>query len=299
MHFGIYHVEPCRHEAYFFESLSFDYMDTYIINYWWDEALCLRALKACTEAGKSAWVSVSGLLFDVASPADMVDVGDGDSSSFQPGARLKPDWQARIDRLMRVIREAGAWDGFAGLYMDEPLLWGVTLEQFKLVTGYPRTRYPDKGFFVCFSVAGVAPDVWTTGHVEPITPDAGQYLTDVSYDMYHKFDERYAYIASEMKRRLGNRKDLKIWYVPCTMDYRGDKTEEHCLEHLQGCTDLLLQEENPGGLFCFTYHTFSQDEEALGNVGLMDLTRPDYKKYWPRLQEAIEKTGRELLRSER
>lgn len=294
-HFGIFHVEPCRHEEYFFESLSFPYMDSYIINYWWDETLCLRALQACKAVGKTAWISISGLVFDVAVPSQMVDVNEGEGTDFQPGAYLKPDWKERIEHLMQTVRKADAWEGFAGLYMDEPLLWGVTLEQFKEVTGYPRQRYPDKGFFVCFSIAGVAPDIWTTGNVQPITADAGQYLTDVAYDMYHKFDERYAYIARQMKERLGNRADLKVWYVPCTMDYRGDKDEQHCLDHLHGCYDLLKQEQNPGGLFCFSYHTFAAEEENLGNVGLEQLYDPAYKKYWPRLRTEIERIGQEIL----
>lgn len=297
-HFGIFHVEPCRHKEVFYDSLRSPYMDTYIINYWWDEALCLDAIRSAGQAGKRCFVSISAMAFDVDSPTAMVDVGDEHADQFRPRAALKPDWTDRLDRLVAAIRGADAWDGFAGFYMDEPMLWGCTTEQFKAVTGYPRQKWPDKGFFVCFSVAGVAPDVWTNGFAQPITPDAGQYLTDVAFDMYHPFDDSYAYIADQMKERLGRRDDLRIWYVPCTMDYRGDKDEAHCLDHLHGCYELLKQEANPGGLFCFTWHTFASSEEDLGNVGLDHLTDPDYPKYWPRLMAEIERIGCEIVQGD-
>ena len=45
---------------------------------------------------------------------------------------------------------------------------------------------------------------------------------------------------------------------------------------------------------CFTYYTFTPDEEALGNIGLDKLSDPSYKNYWPKLVERVKEIGREI-----
>lgn len=294
--FGIFHVEPNREEAYFYKSLGFDYINTYLFDTWASENKGLKAMKALQTAGKTAWISVTDLLFEIRKEAPMVDTdGSSKESTFNPVAQLKPEWKRNLGDLVGTIRTAGCWDCFRGIYMDEPLLWNISLDDLKETTGCFRKSYPEKGVFICFSIAGVAPDVWTVNNVRPITADAGQFITDVAYDMYHKFNTKtYTYIADQMKHRMGDRTDLKIWYIPCTMDYRGDKDEQHCLDHLNGCYELLKKEKNPGGLFCYNYRTFTSDEETLGNVGLDLLTDPAYKKYWNNLERRIGEIGREI-----
>lgn len=298
--FGIFHTDPFRKEDYFYKTLSFDYINNYIFDAWTEEAKYQKAMKALSKTDKTAWVTVSGLLFDIHNTASMVDVGNNPDrkEEFKPYTTLKPDWKQNINKLIQDLKDWDCWDCFDGMYLDEPLLWNVTLDQIKETTKYFRTVCPDKGVFICFSIAGVAPDVWTINDIKPIDADAGQYITDVAFDMYHKFDEKYAYITEQMKSRMGNRDDLRIWFIPCTMDYRGDKDEQHCLDHLHGCYDLLMKEKNPGGLFCFTYYTFPKELENLGNVGLEDLTNPAYPKYWKTLQEEIERIGREFCNKE-
>ncbi|MHB1453853.1 MAG: hypothetical protein ACYCYM_07875 [Saccharofermentanales bacterium] len=294
--FGIFHTDPFRNEDYFYKTLAFDYMNTYIFDTWTEEPKYKKAFLALSMTEKTAWVSVSTLLFDVRSASSMIDVveGSNDGESFCPTTTLKPDWKENLQKLVRDLKEWGCWDCFNGMNMDEPLLWNVSLAQLKETTGYFRSICPDKGVFICFSIAGVAPDVWTVNNIAPITADAGQFITDVAFDMYHKFDETYAYITAQMKERMGSRDDLRVWFIPCTMDYRGDKDEQHCLDHLNGCYDLLKKEKNPGGLFCFTFYTFPKEWEDLGNVGLDKLTDPDNLKYWPTLQSEIERIGREI-----
>ncbi|HIR22986.1 MAG TPA: hypothetical protein IAB32_04280, partial [Candidatus Scatosoma pullicola] len=177
-----------------------------------------------------------------------------------------------------------------------PMLWGITNDELEEFTGYFRTRAaPDKRFFICFSLAGVAPDFWTVAGAESVNPRSTRFLTDIAFDMYHKWNPDYEKILAEMLERTGNREDLRVWFIPCTMDYRGDKTEAHCLEHLENCYSLLKSMKNPGGLMCYTYHTFPPEVEALGNVGLDKLTDPSYPKYWPRLYERMKEIGRALI----
>ena len=180
--------------------------------------------------------------------------------------------------------------------MDEPMLWGVTNEQLELFTGYFRTQAaPDKRFFICFSLAGVAPEYWTIKGAQSITPESSRHLTDIAFDLYHPWSGDYEKIYQKMMERTGNRTDIRVWFIPCTMDYRGDKREEHCLEHLENCYRLLRRAPRAGGLMCYTYHTFPSHEEDLGNIGLDKLTDPSYPKYWKKLYARIREIGREIL----
>ena len=225
----------------------------------------------------------------------VADVGE---KAHVPKTCFYEDFEDRVDKLIGFLKEKGYYDRVCGFYMDEPMLWGVTNEQLKTFTKYFRTVVaPEKRIFVCFSLAGVAPEFWTIRGAEAVTPDSSQYLTDIAFDMYHKWSDVYFEIYKKMMERTGNRTDIKVWFIPCTMDYRGNKTEEHCLEHLENCYKLLLSTENPGGLMCYTYHTFSSEEEDLENVGLDKLTDPKYKKYWNRLYERIQQIGREIIAS--
>jgi hypothetical protein len=98
-----------------------------------------------------------------------------------------------------------------------------------------------------------------------------------------------------MKRRLGNRKDLKIWQVPCIMNYRGDKKEEHAVKHLNGLYELLKQEDNPGGLMCYTYYVHPGETESVGNIGLSDMRGlKDGDVNWNTLWSEIVRIGREV-----
>lgn len=153
----------------------------------------------------------------------------------------------------------------------------------------------DKRFFICFSLAGVAPEYWTIKGAQSITPE--------SFPSPHRHRVRS---VSSMERRLrknlskndgtdGKPNGYKGLVYSCTMDYRGDKREEHCLEHLENCYRLLRGRRRAGGLMCYTYHTFPSHEEDLGNIGLDKLTDPSYPKYWKKLYARIREIGREIL----
>lgn len=91
----------------------------------------------------------------------------------------------------------------------------------------------------------------------------------------------------------GSLADLSEVYS--SMPKAGDKTEEHCIEHLENCYQVLKKEENPGGLMCFTYYTFTTEEEALGNIGLDKLSNPMYNQYWKRLVDRVKAIGWEIF----
>ena len=290
--FGIYHTDYRKNGERYKALLKEDFLNTFLVEGGFADKDFEKNFEALpTDADKAIWVSVSDLGF-YHEHHQVADVGE---ETHTPISYLYADFEARVDRFITYLKEKDFYRHVVGFYMDEPMLHGVTNAQLKAFTGYFRTvAATDKRFFICFSLAGVAPEYWTIAGAEAITPDSAQYLTDIAFDMYHPWSEAYLGIYAKMLERVG-RKDIRVWFVPCTMDYRGDKTEEHCLEHLENCYALLKQADNPGGLMCYTYHTFPAEIEALGNVGLDRLTDPTYPKDWKRLYDRIREIGREIV----
>lgn len=292
MEFGIYHNSyECNKDA-FNEMVKSDYISTFIVGADYRSAEIEHAFQECRRYNKFAYIFFFPLVFEHVAPAKTVDVGEESHNCV----RLRRDWQENLIAMRDYLQDKDYYSNILGLYIDEPLLGGISLDDFEKATGFIRHIFPGKRMFCCFSVAGVAPDIWTTGNVQPITPKAGKYLTDVAFDMYHKFDEKYAYITAQMKERLGNREDVRIWQIPCTMNYRGDKDEKHCIDHLNGCYELLKKENNPGGLMCFTYYTFPSEIEDLGNIGLDHLRgMHEGDANWSHLFAEIMRIGKECI----
>ena len=294
--FGIFHTTMERNSKAFYKIMACDYVNTIIVECDYKSQDFEKTFEELLKhEDKSAWISVTNLGFKTISNTSIADTGTN-TSAFNPTTIVQKDYTERIDNLILFLKEKGWYKKVKGFYMDEPLLWNITNDDLEAFTGYFRTvAAPDKRFFICFSVAAVAPEFWTINNIKPITPKSVQYLTDIAFDMYHAWSEDYEKITELMLKRAGDRKDLFVWFIPCTMDYRGNKTEQHCIDHLNGCFSLLKKSQNPGGLMCFTYHTFSPQEEDLGNVGLDKLTDPTYKKYWPILENKIVEIGRSLI----
>ncbi len=294
--FGIFHTTIERNRDVFYKIADCDYVNSIIIECDYRSEEFKETFSALMERpDKQAWISVTTLGFRTTAVTSVADIGE-DKGAFNPVTEMLDEYRENIDRFISFIKEKGWYGKITGFYMDEPMLWNITNDQLEAFTGYFRTvAAADKRFFICFSVAEVAPEYWTINDIRPITPKSVQHLTDIAFDMYHPWSDEYRQITDIMLERAGNRSDLKLWFIPCTMDYRGDKTEQHCLDHLDGCLAALRQSQNPGGLMCFTYYTFKPEEEALGNVGLDKLTDPSYKKHWRRLEERIKQIGKELV----
>ena len=291
--FGIYHTDCSKDEKRFEELAGSDFVNVFLVEGNYLEKVYsdnFELLKPHPDKG--VFVSVSYLGFRT-QPCSAADVGE---EVCVPACEMLSDFKERVDAFVRFLKERGYYEQVIGFYMDEPMLWGVTNEQLELFTGYFRTQAaPDKRFFICFSLAGVAPEYWTIKGAQSITPESSRHLTDIAFELYHPWSGDYEKIYQKMMERTGNRTDIRVWFIPCTMDYRGDKREEHCLEHLENCYRLLRRAPRAGGLMCYTYHTFPSHEEDLGNIGLDKLTDPSYPKYWKKLYARIREIGREIL----
>ena len=293
--FGIFHTAYERAGNFFYEVVNSDYVNTILVeaNYR-SEEFAKSMDEIVKHPDKKAWIAVTYLAFKSENTVTIADNGE-EESVFNPKTTFFADYRERINDFIAYLKEKGWYESFIGFYMDEPLLWNITNDDFEEFTGYFRTVVaPEKRFLACFSIAGVAPEFWTINDVKPITPKSSRHLTDIAYDMYHKWSDDYLEILKLMLERAGNRDDLRLWMIPCTMNYRGDKSEEHCLEHLNACYEVLKKAPCKGGLMCFTYYTFTPDEEALGNIGLDKLSDPSYKNYWPKLVERVKEIGREI-----
>ena len=293
--FGIFHTAYERAGDYFYEVINSDYVNNVIVESNYKSEEFAKSMNELVRIGnKQAWIAVTYLGFKSVNEVTIADNGE-ENSVFNPKTTFFSDYKQKIDEFIAYIKEKGWYDYVLGFYMDEPMLWNITNDYLEEFTRYFRVEVaPEKRFFVCFSIAGVAPEFWTINDVKPITPKSSQYLTDIAFDMYHKWSSDYDEILKLMIERSGNRDDLRVWMIPCTMNYRGDKSEEYCLEHLNACFETLKKLPCKGGLMCFTYYTFTPDEEALGNIGLDKLGDPTYKNYWPKLIERVKEIGREI-----
>jgi len=293
--FGIFHTEYSKTKNNFENIISSKLINTIILesNYESEEfRISMEELKRHPEI--KVWISVGYLAFSLINNLTVADTCE--QSAFNPTATFLSDYKERINGLVNFLKENDFYDNIVGFYMDEPLLWNIKNEWLEEFTKYCTTvAAKGKRFFVCFSVAGVAPEIWTINDVKPIYHDSVKYITDIAFDMYHKWSDDYNVILNHMLRRIGNRKDMRIWMIPCTMNYRGTYKEEYAIEHLNNCYKLLKSFDNPGGLMCYTYYTFPSDVEDLGNLGLDRIGNQNNKNYWPNLVKRMKEISKEII----
>lgn len=294
--FGVQYFKDSRGEA-FKEFLESDFVNVFLVG---DKECCaaeetIKSLEMIHAKGKQCFLYFADVIF-TGNTGEIIDVYEG--MKEKPRSMLKKGWRERLENLYSWIRKKDYYDCVEGFYFDEPFLCGVRPQDFYEVTKALHDIF-GKRIFCCFSVAGVAPDIWTLDGIPQIDEESGKYLTDIAFDMYHPFDEKYAYITKEMKRRIG-RDDVTVWHIPSTMNYWGNKTEEQALAHLNGLYELLKEEKHPGGLMGYSYFIYPEETAQIGNIGLERLRGKyegdaDWKKFWNRMVEI----GRELCQSKR
>ena len=205
------------------------------------------------------------------------------------------DYMKRIDNFVSKLKYNGVWDSFVGFSYDEPLLKrNHTNQDLYDMTKALYEAYGKRNF-VCFSgqeVAG-AKGNWNDPEGTLILESfATEYISDVGFDSYgydfrrpsspamekrfetisetmpgvHDAESYFKYFYGMLKDRMIN-KDAKIWYFPCMYEvntWGGFKSDEdYCLGHLNGFKDILLKEENPGGLMGYTFKSWSENTFAL------------------------------------
>ncbi|MHB1453856.1 MAG: hypothetical protein ACYCYM_07890 [Saccharofermentanales bacterium] len=243
----------------------------------------VKNLRQINNYGKTAWLGIAECMFNYYSGYTIQD----------------PSWQANLDLVMDRIELEGLTHCVRGIYFDEPFLGRISRADFIEVTQYFRQTYPGKGIYACFSVGEVCPSIWYPDYtIDTLDAGSGAYLTDIAFDYYE--DVRipanladYNTITAEMKSRMG-RSNVKIWYTPCTMSYRGATDENHAIAHFNNMYARLQGENSPGGLMNYTYYSIPLEIEPLGNIGLDWLFAPANQYRWATLETNVKSTGRKI-----
>lgn len=283
LHFAMFHTSLERGRAGFDFALKNPALDTFICECNYMSEVFDTQLREIAAAGKYAFITFSYHLFAWKKREEMVDVG----GEYHASADLRPDYRERLCAMREALTERPYYDTILGFYVDEPFLQGIRGDDFRDATRAMREIFPDKRILPCFSIAPVAPSYWTLPYVDVITPDNIRYITDIAYDLYHPFkEETYRKINRELHERMGDAAErVRVWYVPGTMNYCGNKDENYALEHLEGFARCLADEKNPGGFLFYTWITFPND--SIGSKGLDLMTT---EGGWDRILPAIGET---------
>lgn len=201
---------------------------------------------------------------------------------------FKENYVENFKMQIQAYKDAGVWDVIAGFETEE-MTTRITHEQFIKFTKFLRDTCPDKRILSCTSPYEIQGATINGFIIEPMDYETFGYVTDIGFDMYHTVDyAEHKALLEEMKEKLG-RKDVRIWFFPCTYKYESGTDEDYMIKSLDIAYDLLLKEENPGGIYMYTWETWGDD------YGLKDLLDPEGKQQYTRLAERIVEIGKEIL----
>ncbi len=208
---------------------------------------------------------------------------------------LKAGWKDEIDRLVEGVKKAGLWDVVVGFQYDEPML-AVETDVFEEFSSY-MAKF-GKRQLALFSLYELRegthpkagdPEFGKEAHV--ITPSSCRYLTDVGFDWYSHTDyDKFKQATEELYQMMG-RDNFYVWQVPCTWTRYGcpEVDEDYIIRSIDVLKKLLFECKYPGGLFCYTWRSWSKKNEGLDY--LLDTNNPER---WERVQQHMIEVGKEI-----
>ena len=235
----------------------------------------------------------------------------------------------QVENKVKVIREEGAWDLFLGFHWDEPTQNGQTGDDFLAMTKALYEKWGKRNYPV-FAVAAFLEEYYVGDGMEQKTElyetRHMQYVTDAGWDIYHidlrreadnnpsqqaqlrhwsnKYGEYFANGRDFFRfvhRRLAERIDHEFtsWFYPATR-YGGVSTgtpadEGFMIGQIEGFTEILMEQDNPGGLMLYTFTTWGDGTALEERLPITDdegneLLYPDVEKYNELAEVIIEKT---------
>lgn len=277
--FGFYHLFPDGITPDFEKMLQSNFVNTVILS---GQNEISEGMPLVKKYKCRAWTG-GGSLFNL-SP-----VGSGIK------ATLNPNYKRSIDNVIKWVKATGCYDNWLGFYFDEPMMWLVSNEMMNTVTKYMHEAAPDKRIFVCFSVAGIDGKSWTVKGAEEIDKTGSRYLTDVAFDVYGKYDEaEYARLTKCMLDKMYD-SNVKVWYIPGTMEVSGITSEAMAVAHFDGLVNLLKKQKNPGGIMNFTYRFVGGDTVCAGISDHVSFFEGCGKTTnWPTMKTRIETVGKDI-----
>lgn len=194
-------------------------------------------VRTAKERGAAAWIGISGAYF--------YDAKDSKNA------------RANLDKYVNTLKAEKLWNTVAGFEFEE--ITGATndnpgkLAQFKELSEYLHTKYPEKRQFAVLAVA----------EVEHATTDAYKYVTDIAFDWYApKTANEMRPLFNKMKTNTGLT-NAKYWFLPgAYTDLKPSaETAAHALTQLNICYELLMEQpaSNRGGLYLYNWQTFSNE----------------------------------------
>lgn len=192
-------------------------------------------VRTAKERDSAAWIYISG--------------------SYLNDAVGHENARARLAKYVETLKAEKLWNTVAGFEFEE--ITGASendagkLEQFKELSEYLYTKYPEKRQFAVLAVA----------EVHHATTDAYKYVTDIAFDWYvPETAVEMRTLFNEMKTNTGLT-NAKYWFLPGVYTEREPSadTAAHALTQLNICYDLLMEQpaSNRGGLYLYNWQTFT------------------------------------------
>lgn len=218
----------------------------------------------------------------------------------------------------------GTYDQVVGFHWDEPIL-GMTNEDFLEMTKAMSEEFGKRIYpvFSGYETMGKKGNFNDPDGVTKLESFATKYITDYGFDSYgydfrkpyntaltnrlkafskdYVFTERKEYdttddyyrLAFRMLRETIENKDARAWVYPTAYNvytwggYHSD--EDYCIAHLEGLKNILLEQENPGGIHAYTFKTWRTSEPA------MDYYLGKYcPERWTRYEEKCREVFKEI-----
>lgn len=232
------------------------------------------------------------------------------------------EFMRKVDAKMKRLAERGV-DNIIGFLWDEPM-GRVSNRDFHEMTRELTKEYGLRlnAVFSAYEIMGVRGNMQDPDGTIMLQQYATEYLTDIGYDSYgydfrkpytekqiKKFAEMsekhpgisstetyYNFYFNALKDRLAN-KNTNIWVYPCaytTPTWAGIVADEdYCIAHLKGLTKLLLEQEHPGGIMCYSFKTWSKNEKGADIL----LSRHNPER-WEKFEQALRDTFEQIKNME-
>lgn len=184
------------------------------------------------------------------------------------GPEIRENCYANLYSLREIMENKGWYDALLGFHIDEPLLQRMTAASLLKGSKVIHDVFPEKRFWVNFGAQAFSEDIPTSG--DRMTKEAGEYITDLSYDMYGKFGDQHAEIFNTMVEMFKG-ENKYYWAVPMCMSYASRTFEEDAIKHLDEFYNLIKNTEGGCGMALYAAFTYPWEIEAIGNIGYYDL----------------------------
>lgn len=212
-------------------------------------------MKEIAAAGGRFWAYAQGIGFYSSHEAGKLTYG------------IKDGWRERIAEYVDTLKAEGIWDAVIGFDWDEPMLQSNNEIVEMVSEEYAKYGKRQRAIFSYYELIEGShprsndPEFGKEGHL--ITRESCRFFTDVGFDWYGNADyNEHLRVLNEMKQRIG-RKDVNIWFVPCTWSIDNRFGQEHAINHFNMCYKLLCEQEYPGGFTCYNWYSFGNKGESL------------------------------------